>query len=177
MCLGHVIKNKPPECLVYAPAIELRYVDEMAELDHVKIATTYLSMQEMKLMLINTGIGDGTKNTSELKVHNSKKAMGSPDTNEWQKEIKNKKARFDKYHALMHVPSFLWKVPKVLTTTRAMKKKSNGTYRGRINEKGYEQVGGSHYSLDSIAAPVTNPITVCITMLGMSATCRRDMSL
>ena len=63
----------------------------------------------------------------------------------------------------MHVPRYsLLKISKVLMTTWAMKKKSNGTYRGRINEKGYEQVGGSHYSLDSIAAPVTNPITVCI---------------
>ena len=63
----------------------------MAELDHAKIVATYLSLQEMELMLISTGIGGGIKNTSELKVHNSKKAMGSPDTNEWQKEIKKKK--------------------------------------------------------------------------------------
>ena len=41
-----------------------------------------------------------------------------------------------------------------------MKLKSNGTWRGRLNACGYEQVDGSHYALDSIAAPVTNPITV-----------------
>ena len=38
--------------------------------------------------------------------------------------------------------------------------KSNGTCRGRLNARGYEQVEGSHYASDSIAAPVTNLITV-----------------
>ena len=49
---------------------------------------------------------------------------------------------------------------KGLTTTWAIKLKSNGTCRGRLNARGYEQVNGSHYASDSIAAPVTNLITV-----------------
>jgi hypothetical protein len=55
--------------------IELFYLGEMAELDHAKIVATYLSLQEMELMLINAGIGGGIKNTSELKVLNYKKVM------------------------------------------------------------------------------------------------------
>ena len=54
---------------------------------------------------------------------------------------------------------------KVLTTTWAMKLKSNGTHRGRLNARGYEQVDRSHYASDSIAAPVTNPITVQIILM------------
>ena len=46
-----------------------------------------------------------------------------------------------------------------------MKQKSNGTRRGRLNARGYEQVDGSHYASDSIAAPVTNPITVRIVLM------------
>ena len=49
---------------------------------------------------------------------------------------------------------------KVLTTRWAMKLKSNGTCRGRLNAKEYRQVDGSRYVSDSIAASVTNPITV-----------------
>ena len=59
---------------------------------------------------------------------------------------------------------------KVCTTTWAIKTKSNGTFRGRLNARGYEQVDGSHYMADSIAAPVPNPITVHLifTLLYMS---------
>jgi hypothetical protein len=46
-----------------------------------------------------------------------------------------------------------------------MKQMSNRTQRGRLNACGYEQVDGSHYASDSIAAPVTNPITVRIVLM------------
>ena len=65
------------------------------------------------------------------------------------------------YNALTHVPrSSISKGLKVLTTTWAFKMKLNGTHRGRLNVRGYEQVDGCHYTADSIATPVTNPITV-----------------
>jgi hypothetical protein len=115
----------------------------------------------MELGLISASVGGGIKHTIELKVLNYKKAIQSPDAEEWCKEIRNEKARFDKYNALTAVPrSLLPKGAKVLTITWAMKLKSNGTWRGRLNAHGYEQVDRSHYASDSIAAPVTNPITV-----------------
>ena len=46
-----------------------------------------------------------------------------------------------------------------------MTQKSNGMQRGTLNALGYEQVDGSHYESDSIAALVTNPITVCIVLM------------
>ena len=53
----------------------------------------------------------------------------------------------------------------MLTTTWAFKIKSNGTHQGRFNTRGYEQVDGRHYAPDSIAMPVTNPITVQIVLM------------
>ena len=54
---------------------------------------------------------------------------------------------------------------KVLTSTWAMKKKSNGTFRARINGRGYEQIDGQHYDGSSIHAPVTNDCSVRIVMV------------
>ena len=53
----------------------------------------------------------------------------------------------------------------MLTTMWAMKMKFNGTCGGRLYARGYKQVDGKHYSSDSIAAPVTNPITVRIVLM------------
>ena len=49
---------------------------------------------------------------------------------------------------------------KIITSTWACKKKANGTYRARLNGRGYEQVDGEHYDSSDIAAPVTNEMTV-----------------
>jgi hypothetical protein len=119
----------------------------------------------METALIGAGVGGGVRHTSELKVLNYKKAMRSPDADEWQKEVRNEKARFDKYNALTAPRSLLPKGAKVLTTTWAKKQKSNGTKRGRLNTRGYKQVDGSHYASDSIAMPVTKPITVRIVLM------------
>jgi hypothetical protein len=43
---------------------------------------------------------------------------------------------------------------KIIDTTWAMKKKSNGTLPGRINVRGFKQVEGQHYNALSINAPV-----------------------
>ena len=51
---------------------------------------------------------------------------------------------------------------KILTTTWAMKKKANGTYRARVNARGYKQVKGVHYDESRTAAPVTNNTTIRI---------------
>ena len=53
---------------------------------------------------------------------------------------------------------------KIMTSTWAMKKKTNGKLRGRLNARGYEQVDGEHYHAENIAAPVTNENTVRIVM-------------
>jgi hypothetical protein len=41
-----------------------------------------------------------------------------------------------------------------------MKEKANGTYRARLNARGFDQVGGKHYDKTQISSPVVNEITV-----------------
>jgi hypothetical protein len=53
---------------------------------------------------------------------------------------------------------------KLMSSTWAMKKKSNGTYRARLNARGYEQVDGIHYDSSNISSPVTNYVTIRIIM-------------
>ena len=54
-----------------------------------------------------------------------------------------------------------------MTSTWAMKKKANGTYRARLNAQGFEQVDGVHYDSHSISAPVTNDATIRIVLVMM----------
>jgi hypothetical protein len=49
---------------------------------------------------------------------------------------------------------------KILTSTWAMKKKSNGIYRARRNARGFEQFPGVHFDPKSIAAPVVSMMTI-----------------
>ena len=120
---------------------------------------------------VGAGIGGGFKNTKELRVMKYDEAMETKDRKEWQEAIN------DEYNRM--ITKRVWKpvrrseVPseaKVLTSTWAMKKKSNGTLRARLNARGYEQVDGEHYDGTSIHAPVTNDTTVRIVMvLGIMA--------
>lgn len=108
----------------------------------------------MELSLIGAGIGGSINHTSELWVLNLKKAMQSLDAGKWIKEIENKKAQLDKYNAHSPIRQDLL---LILTTMWAMKLKSNRTHRGRLNDRGYEQVYGSHFTLDFMATPVNTP--------------------
>jgi hypothetical protein len=56
---------------------------------------------------------------------------------------------------------------KILTSTWAMKKKANGTYRARLNGRGFEQVPGIHFDPKSIAAPVVSLTTIRIVLILM----------
>ena len=52
---------------------------------------------------------------------------------------------------------------KVITSTGACKKKSNGTYHGQLNARGFKQVARKM----STAAPVTNDTTIKIMLVLM----------
>jgi hypothetical protein len=56
---------------------------------------------------------------------------------------------------------------KVMSSTWAMQKKSNGTYRARLNARGYEKVYVIHYDSNTISSPVTNDATIRIIMVLM----------
>ena len=49
---------------------------------------------------------------------------------------------------------------KPIDSTWALKKKSNGTRRGRLTARGFKQIDGVDYDSASIHAPVTNTVSV-----------------
>ena len=59
---------------------------------------------------------------------------------------------------------------KVIDSTWACKKKSNGTLCRRLNARGFKQKEGQHYNGSSIHAPVTNPaiIRIIVTLMLMA---------
>jgi len=118
-----------------------------------------------EILAVGAGLGGGFQDTSELKPMKYKEAMKTKDANEWQKAVEQEHERM--------IARSVWKavkrkdVPntaKILTTTWAMKKKANGTFRARLNARGYEQVEGEHYDGYNIAAPVTSDVTIRIVM-------------
>lgn len=70
----------------------MRYPGEIAELDQVELAVTYLSLRHMELALIGAGVRGGILHTSDLKIINYKKVIQSPDAKEWHKETRRDKA-------------------------------------------------------------------------------------
>jgi Reverse transcriptase (RNA-dependent DNA polymerase) len=110
---------------------------------------------------IGAGAGEGIMNTMELQVKTYRQAMKSPDKDKWLAAVEEEYQRLIKHNVWTPVDkSTISKDDKVMTTTWAMKKKANGTYRARLNARGYEQVEGMHYDTDSLAAPVTNDTTI-----------------
>jgi hypothetical protein len=57
-------------------------------------------------------------------------------------------------------------VAKILTSTWAMKKKANGTFRARLLFAcGYQQIDGVQYKIHNISAPVKNEVKICIVLI------------
>jgi hypothetical protein len=51
-----------------------------------------------------------------------------------------------------------------MTSAWAMKKKSNGTYRARVQARGFEQVDGEYCDMDTKSSPVICLVTIRIVM-------------
>jgi hypothetical protein len=123
-------------------------------------------LNAIELALVGAGIGTENLDTNKLRVLNYKQAMKSEDVSEWKKEIEAEFEPFKKYNVFKPVPrSNLPDGEKVLTTTWAFKHKANGSRRGRLNARGYEQLEGEHFMADSVSSPVTNPATIRILIL------------
>jgi len=153
-------------------AIALKYLNDMQALDNIEVANAAItSCDNIELSLVGAGVGGGFTNTSELKVMNYNEAMASNDAKDWIAEVGREKGRFDKYNALTAIKrSDVPEGAKILTSTWAMKKKSNGTFRGRLNVRGFQQTDGVHYYAQNIAAPVTNPssVRIALTLFAMN---------
>ena len=130
---------------------------EMEEVDKVHL---------QEYACVGAGIGGGFQNTKELHVMKFKEAMNTPDRKQWEGAVEKEHDNMMKYS--VWTPVKLQDLPegtKVLTSTWAMKKKANGTHRARVVARGFEQIEGVHYDGASIAAPVTNDMSIRIIMV------------
>ncbi|MFO0523114.1 MAG: hypothetical protein ACK515_22215, partial [bacterium] len=99
-----------------------------------------------ELGCVGAGVGGGFEHTSELHVMKYDEAMASIDAAKWAKAVEEEHDRMVENQVWKAMP--MEDVPpgaKILTSTWAMKKKSNGKFRARLNCRGYEQVPGIHY--------------------------------
>ena len=128
----------------------------------------YEAMKNTEFGFVGAGLGGGFAHTSELHLMKYDEAMSKPDKDKWKKGVEEELQRMLKSKVFKAVPKS--KVPpgaKILTLTWAMKKKANGTYRARINARGFEQIEGEHYDATATAAPVVNEATIFIVLILM----------
>jgi len=97
---------------------------------------------------------------------NYKMAMKTVDKEKWDPSVEEEHNRMVKMNVWEVVKKN--KVPneaKVVSTTWAMNKKVDGTFRARGNACGFVQVPGEHYDRDSISTPVTNKATIIVVLV------------
>ncbi len=117
---------------------------------------------------VGAGVGGGFFNTQELQVVKYHEAINGPDGELWKEEVKKEHKRI--IDSRVFKPVNLSKVPdgvKLIDTTWAMKKKSSGTLRGRVNVCGFKQIDGQHYNGISISASVTNAMSIRMALTVM----------
>ncbi len=97
-----------------------------------------------------------------------KEAVSGPDGENWKDEVENEYQRMlaNKVFEVV-LQKDLPPGTKLIDSVWAMKKKSNGTLRGRINARGFKQVEGQHYIGTAISSPVTNSETIRIVLMLM----------
>lgn len=121
---------------------------------------------------VGAALGGGFDSTEELKPMKYDEAMKSPDAEKWKEGCKEEYNRMIKHKVFRMVhKSELPKGAVVLSSTWAMKKKSNGTFRARLNGRGYEQIDGEHYDKDSVSSPTVNVVSARILLVLMILMC------
>jgi hypothetical protein len=115
---------------------------------------------------VGAGIGGGFTNTLELKVMKYHEAINGLDGKAWKEEVRKEHQRMINNGVFEPVKiSELPKGIKLIDATWAMKKKSSGTLRGRVNVRGFHQIEGEHYDGTSISStPVTNGMTIKMSL-------------
>ena len=96
---------------------------------------------------------------------NYKEAINGPDGVRWQAEVENEYQRMvaNKVFEVV-LRKDLQAGTKIIDSVWVMKKKSNGTLRGRMNARGFKQVEGQHFDGTTISSPVTNSATIIIVL-------------
>ena len=97
---------------------------------------------------------------------NYKTAMKTPEKKKWKKAVEEEHDRMVKMNVwgatkITDIPNKV----KLITSTCAMKKKSNGIFRARVNARGFMQVPGEHFNSDCISSPVTNEAAIRVVMV------------
>ena len=126
-------------------------------------------LQNQELAYIGTGYGTEFESTSELHAMKFNNAMATKDKLQWEKAVSEEHDRMEGNQ--VWTPVSISEVPKdakIITSTWAMKKKPNGTFRARLNARGFEQIEGIHYDPTSIAAPVVAHMTIRIVLVLMT---------
>jgi hypothetical protein len=126
------------------------------------------AMMDAECAFIGAALGGGFDNTTELHVMNYKEAMEPDDNEKWLEAMKEEHEHMVKNKVWKAIlPLEVPKGKKIISSTWANKKKSNSTYWARLNAIRFQQILGLHYDPKSVAAPVTNDITICIVMILM----------
>jgi hypothetical protein len=121
--------------------------------------------QVTEYMNMGAIIGGGFTNTLKLKVMEYHEAINGPHGEVWKAEVKKEHQRMVSNGVFEPIKiSDLPKGTKLINTTWAMKKKSSGTLRGRVNVQGFHQVEGKRYNEISISALVTDAMTSKMTL-------------
>ena len=96
------------------------------------------------------------------------KAVNGKDKEKWEKAVNEEHKRMAKYGVWEAIrQKDIPTAAKIITSTWAMKKKANGTYRARLNARGFEQQEGLHYNGTSILATVSNKMVIRIALILM----------
>jgi hypothetical protein len=124
-------------------AAEECYYDAMSRFDH---------NLEAEVCCVGVGIGGGFTNTNELHVMKYDEAMATKDVEQWHDTVEEEHQRMEKHVVFKAVPEeeMIPEDATVLTSTWVMKKKANGTFRARLNARGFEQIDREHFNSDMI---------------------------
>ena len=149
--------------------VDMGYYDIFNVTDSAEITTIAVNHNLFtKISNVGAGVGGGFENTQELKVMTYSEAINGLDGGRWKAEVDNE------YNCMVENKVFktvfkkdLPPGTKVIDSVWAMKKKSNGTLRRRLNARGFKQVEGQHYDSTTISLPVTNAATIRIVLVLM----------
>jgi hypothetical protein len=150
---------------VLSPA-EAKYLKAMEEIDGTVFGISNEDAYEYAA--VGAGLGGEFTNTAELRPMKYNKALNGPDHQKWQTSVDeehNWMIQFGVWEAVEQ--GDLKTASETITSTWAMNKKASGTYRARLNARGFEQREGQHYDGTSISAPVSNDMVIRIVLVLM----------
>ena len=95
--------------------------------------------------------------------------MNGKDRNKWLKAVEEEFDRFKKNNCFKPVErKDIDPTCTVMTGTQAIKNKTSGKYRARLNARGIEEIEGGYYNPNNIFSPVTNEVTIRIVLVLMT---------